>query len=337
MCGAYLALNTKLKVDRFVDFLIIIILIIFENKILLTIGNINGILLLDCLEVKMKIKSRICILAILFVLLGACCGFLIWDLTKTESYVVSVKYNAKSERTDNITYNEAKGFSVYNVERSGYDYIGLNYDGDIYQYDNESKDYVSGENKLSDVIKTNPKAEVVAVWDCKCTTLKLYCDCETKNGLAMRYQEGNEIKDCLWEDLQIDFDDEDGYALEDNIFELFVNSKLAGKQLYKVVNTQQNVYENVEFAAEYNASVNVVYSKEDKDSGMYTNYSINCSRFYQFTFRDLINVVFSDEHLVGESFDIDNVEKGVFSEGEFDYIGGLYSMNDKFSVSFVFE
>lgn len=103
-----------------------------------------------------------------------------WRDLKEETYTINVKNYAKSEQVDTITYNVVSGFSAYdttneNIARSYYNFVGFNYKGVVYTYDVETKDYLSENIKLSDVLINDGEfnVDVVAEWKSQYESLRV--------------------------------------------------------------------------------------------------------------------------------------------------------------------
>ena len=79
-------------------------------------------------------------------------------------YTLNVKFNALSEESAQITYNVKDGFSAYDVERENYTFVGFEYNGTVYNYDDATKGY----GTLASVIMEagEKTADVTAVWEC---------------------------------------------------------------------------------------------------------------------------------------------------------------------------
>lgn len=143
---------------------------------------------------------------------------------------LNVKYNALSEETSTITYNVNSGFSTYNVTRENYTFKGLEYEGNLYEYNATSKDYGTLANVLIEAgVKT---ADVVAVWDCVfgdivvnfSASAEYEYNGNTRNWALKGTKNGSEEFVEL-EDQIITFEDKEGegyFDINDNAYNYFI-------------------------------------------------------------------------------------------------------------------
>lgn len=92
------------------------------------------------------------------------------------SYNITVQRSEIDETTANVTYKVSSGFSSYNTEREGYNFVGVNYNDTLYTYNSETNDYVNNGISLGTVL-VNENAlnvNVVAVWECVYPDFALY-------------------------------------------------------------------------------------------------------------------------------------------------------------------
>ena len=155
------------------------------------------------------------------------------------NYTVTVKYHAKSDATNNVTYDVANGYTDYNVTRTGYTLQGFKYGDNLYTYDNTQGDYVDGENKLSSLIISKNVLSVTAVWKCdydgvyfmfsgvygyrssnNALTIDPEATIKAKNDdVVVGPGHGSTLDFLDW----VSFNDSDeGYDLTDDIYEKFV-------------------------------------------------------------------------------------------------------------------
>ena len=82
-------------------------------------------------------------------------------------YTLNVRYNALSDQTTTITYNVERGYDAYNQTRDYYTFVGLNYNGTLYEL--TGSEYVATSGTLADVITSSSETilDVTAVWDCE--------------------------------------------------------------------------------------------------------------------------------------------------------------------------
>lgn len=102
--------------------------------------------------------------------------FTIYISVSEKSYNITVQRSEIDETTANVTYKVSSGFSSYNTEREGYNFVGVNYNDTLYTYNSETNDYVNNGISLGTVL-VNENAlnvNVVAVWECVYPDFALY-------------------------------------------------------------------------------------------------------------------------------------------------------------------
>ena len=144
-------------------------------------------------------------------------GITIYLKETANTYNVNVKYNAKSDSITTITYTTDEGYSAYDLTRTGYTFEGLSYNGNIYKYNIEAKDYVYNTLYLSDSIVKNKGLDVTAVWKYKYTKYNTIIGGDLRGEAVYGVKEDG-TKVWILNEYLLVFDDEDGYDLKDKVF-----------------------------------------------------------------------------------------------------------------------
>lgn len=87
-----------------------------------------------------------------------------------ENAAYTVYYSVKDKSAENsysMAYSATTGFAAYPKTRDGYTFKGLQIEGEnkVYAYSDELKDFICGDEKLSDTLSKNISAVIYAVWE----------------------------------------------------------------------------------------------------------------------------------------------------------------------------
>ena len=155
-----------------------------------------------------------------------------WKLSKV---TLTVKFNAKSDDTATITYNDVdKTFSQYGVTREGYRLVGLKFKGQTYNYANGTYEGL-GDAIMAEGAET---VEVTAVWESEYGTYNFYVFASyydttlPQNPEKEAWVDGRRLDE---EATVIQFVDEEAKPnavakdLQDNIFDEYIGSSTISK------------------------------------------------------------------------------------------------------------
>ena len=168
-------------------------------------------------------------------------GYALYLKETANTYNVTVKYNAVSSDTQNITYDVVNGFGSYNTTRTGYTFKGFEYNGKLYAFDAQAKDYVASGEKLSGIVIANNGLSVTAKWESKYEVflLNIAARAHYNNGTAegdwnLKNDNGTLSINGM-NALSINFvddNDEDSYDMTDNVFVLLTkgNNNIVTKE-----------------------------------------------------------------------------------------------------------
>ncbi len=174
-------------------------------------------------------------------------------------FTMNVKYHAKSEETTQVAYYSGCGFGEYEVTRVYYDFIGLKYNGKVYEYQAETNNY----GALAAVIVNSGETvvNVTAVWECDCSNAHFDVTAYSEDGITVfgYTNKASESEKIQLFHLPVVFEDSEGedyYDLMDNLYMI-------------VMNKYQNIYTYDEDLNRYNANfANYVYiSVNDIENG----------------------------------------------------------------------
>lgn len=145
------------------------------------------------------------------------------------SYTVHVKYNANSTQTNDVFYsrrvdelgNVTGSFGVYGLAntRSGYNFVGLEYGGHVYEKNTAGTDYTFGGASLGEALLDSDTytIDATAVWECNYAELNLNVSTDVNSTYTVYGVKNNTETELR--DLQRYFefvDDADGYDLADS-------------------------------------------------------------------------------------------------------------------------
>lgn len=209
-------------------------------------------------------------------------GIVLYLKEKLITYTLNVKFHAVSEdasKNTTITYNAENGFSLceYAGEDARFFYVfkGLAL-GDT-TYEVKQDDYVSGSERLSDVVKnqTSKTLNVTAVWECQFPAIYfnyiayadyVYAPGEEVGGWTIYGDKAGKSSLIQGDDMPVFFEDsneEDCYCLEDNFYDLIIGSY---EKLY--AKDESGKKYNVKFAGTVTLIVNngpqVIYNTSEQ-------------------------------------------------------------------------
>ena len=196
------------------------------------------------------------------------------------NYDVTVQFNAiDTDQTTTLTYNVENNFSTYAVERRGYTFVGLIYNGNTYTLN--GTDYIYNGTSLGNAVVANNGLTVTALWQVEeaygeyvWTVGFAY---EDGTGMEAVYDGSHNIINDVRDDYQTIFADEQGVGyrqLEDVILDVYFDG-IDLDNLYVLVDGDY-----------VKANVTGIYVTVD-DNMNYTEYSFSSDA----TFIDIFDVL----------------------------------------------